>query len=267
MKKSLKMASTLLLCVLIVTIFAVPAEANTLPGAPLRPYHNYPALSYNLEYDSSAKEMIFNVKNNYYWPMYLTFPTGKKFDLAVFNSKGQKMWQYSDGKFYTQAVTGEWIYGRQEKSFHIKLPELAPGEYNVKAFFHVWGSKEAVASARITIKGKTAPGFKVDAWYRGGTQPYIVLALNNQTKQPVMLEYPTAKKYEVVIMSDTGYYWQYSKGKVFDQAVRYEQLGAGVYRSYYIYLPDKLPKGNYTAYVYYLASSYYDVVKTIKFSI
>lgn len=276
MKRSLQLVSVLLILALAVTVFAVPAvaqAANDRPAASQN-YQNW-GLSFNLAYDKSTQRLDLTVKNNYYWPVYLTFASGKKFDFAVFDKTGQRVWRYSDDQAYTQAETGHWMYRGQTKNFKAKLPNLKPGNYTVRAYFFAWGNNTPVASTKITVPQKSTPkpnpnpiaGLKVDTWYKGGAQPHIVLALNNQSKRDLTLKYPTGQRCDIVLFGDNGYYWQYSDDKNAVKRAHSEELKAGVYRSHYIYLPEKLPRGNYTAYVYFLDSSYFDLVKAIKFKV
>ena len=274
MRRSLQLVSVLLILALAVTVFTIPAVAQAANDKPAA--HQVTAkwgLSFDLEYNKSAQRLDLTVKNNYYWPVYLTFASGKKFDFAVFDKNGKRVWRHSDDQFYTQATTGLWMYRGQTKTFKAKLPDLKPGNYTVKAYFYAWGNNSPVASIKINVPQKPTPqpnpiaGLKVDAWYKGGSQPHIVLALNNQSKKDITLKYPTGKRYDVVLFGDNGYYWQYSDDKHNDKPVRSEELKAGVYRSLFIYLPEKLPRGNYTAYVYFLDSSYFDLVKAVKFKV
>ncbi|MCR4442310.1 MAG: BsuPI-related putative proteinase inhibitor [Peptococcaceae bacterium] len=268
MKSFAKAAALILLCALLLSLFTVPAAAQTKPGYPyVYPAYQNRGLSYDLKHDSSAGELVFTVTNNTFWPYYLSYSSGKQFDLVVYNDQGQKVWRYSDGRTYTQAIQNEWLYPWQAKTFKAKLPRLRAGKYIAYAYFYGRGNSSPAAYAQFTVNnGITIGGLEFNAWYSGGTQPRIVLSVYNRTNNTVRLEYPTGQRYEVIVLGSSGYYWRYSANQSFDRSPRSEDLKAGVYRSYYIYLPD-MPSGSYTAYVYFLDRTYKDLVDWVKFTV
>lgn len=226
------------------------------------------ALEYDLVHDEAANEMTLTVKNTTTRMLNLTFPSAKKFDLVVFNKAGQKVWQLSDGQFYTQALVREYFYPQETKSYKAKLPRLEPGEYHVVAYYHATGINDAVASAKLSVKQdkNLVSGLKFDAYYSGGSQPKITFAVRNLTGSPITVNFPTSQKFEVVIKGSRGFTWRYSAGKAYSPVATTETIRAGVNRFNYLYIP-KLPAGKYTAEVYYLGLSSYRPAATTHFTV
>ncbi|MDX9872812.1 MAG: BsuPI-related putative proteinase inhibitor [Clostridia bacterium] len=224
-------------------------------------------LEYSLQYHKASHEFSLLVTNNTKKNIDLTFPSAKKYDFTIFNKAGQKVWQFSQGKFYTQTIVKESLKPGQSKFYKIKLPALAAGEYTVAANYFAAGNN-VVAKTKITVPGMEKPnlGLKFDAYYSGGQQPKIIFAVRNLTASPITANFPTGQKFEVVVKGGKGFTWRYSSSEKFGSNPSSETIRAGVNRFNYLYLP-KLSPGQYTAQVYYLGVSSRNPVATASFTV
>lgn len=224
-------------------------------------------LDYSVQYNKTSQELSLVVTNNTKKNIDLTFPSGKKYDFTVFNKAGQKVWQFSEGKFYSQAAVQESLKPGQSRTYKTKLPVLSAGKYTVTANYYAAGNN-VVAKAKITVPAteKTNPGLTFDAYYSGGNQPKIIFAVRNLTKSPITINFPTSQKFEVVVKGSKGFTWRYSSSKVSSSNPSNETIRAGVNRFNYLYLP-KLSPGQYTAQIYYLGLSSSKPAATTSFTV
>lgn len=278
MKHVTKFMAILLILTLALPLLTIPVLAQSLgnDNDPLL-FYRLPLkeskaarskLVYSLQYDQAVNELSLNVTNNTARTMELTFPSGKKFDLTIFNKSGQKVWQLSAGQYYPQYVVKERLNPGQTKQYNAQMPSLAPGQYTVVANYYAAGSNDIVAITTITVKSskKTYPGLKFDATYSSGQQPKIIFAVRNLTASPITVTFPTGQKFEVVVRGSNGFTWRSSNSPEFRFTASSETIGAGVNRFNYLYLP-KLAPGQYTAQVYYLGVSSAKPVATTSFTV
>lgn len=267
MKFSVKIASGILICTFILSLVAFPLTAQAAAYDANSRYNYGKSLKYGLSYDNKTNEITFGVTNSSYWPLYFSFPTAKKYDLAVYNQRGSKIWQLSENQSYTQAINWDWFYPGETKSYKTEIPQLKQGEYTVVAYYSARGINTAVASLKITVREEKAKSaLSYDAWYSGGNDPKIVLAVRNLTKSPIRVEFPNSLRYDIQLKGNNGFTWRYSAGKFSTPAFSSDTLKAGLNRFHYIYLPD-LPKGSYSAKVYYLGYSSRTPVETLSFTV
>lgn len=267
MKYLTRLSAGILVFTFVLSLFAfsVPAQAAAYDT---KNYHSYGSyLNYELTYDKKNNEVSFDVKNASYWPLYFSFSTAKKYDLVIYDYKGSNIWQLSQGKFYTQAFNWDWFNPGESKSYKSELPQLETGEYTVVAYYNAQGINTAVTSLKINVKKEiTKSRLNYDAWYSGGNDHKIILAVRNLTKSPIKVDFPGTQRYDVQLKGANGFSWRYSANKVSTPALSSDTLKAGLNRFYYIYLPD-LPKGRYTAKVYYLGYSSRTPAETITFTV
>jgi hypothetical protein len=219
-------------------------------------------LDYSLRYDKAKNQVTFEVRNPGSQAADLTFYGGKQFDLIVYDKAGKKVWQESDGKFYTLAITNEKLASGSSKIYQSTLPVLQAGEYTVRAFFYGQGNNESVASFKVNIEAITVTTkLKFQAWYSGGRQPQIGLKVVNTSGDTVRLQLPTSQFFDIVIKDAKGIKWRYSDGKSFTQAQNVREFKPGATRYTFVYLP-KLPQGNYTADIYHMGISVKPVATT-----
>lgn len=267
MKYLSRFSAGILVFAFVLSIFAipVPVQAASYESKYYYGYGNY--LNYDLTYNAKTNEVSFNVKNSSYWPHYLSFASAKKYDLVIYDKKGSNIWQLSEGKLYTQALNWDWFYPGESKSYKSELPKLKAGEYTVVAFYYAQGINTAVTSLKINVKEEKANlGLSYNAWYSGGNDHKMVLAVRNLTKSPIKVDFPGSLRYDVQLKGDNGFTWRYSAGKVSTPAISSDTLKSGLNRFYYIYLPE-LPKGRYTAKVFYLGHSSRTPVETVTFTV
>jgi len=218
-------------------------------------------LSYRL-IQLNEQELMFIVENTSGKNVRLSFPSAKEFDITVFNSSWQKVWQDSWTKWYAQGAKTETLAPGQAKVYTTKLPKLNKGTYYAYAYFYGTKGNDPVASLQFSYsQGNSGGGADIDrdlagklsfrAWYNGGKQPQIAFEVKNVSGKAVKIHYPMSKAIEVVVTGDNGYTWRYSANL---SGLGSTTIAAGGASYSFVYLPD-LPKGNYTAKVYYPAYS------------
>ncbi len=222
-------------------------------------------LSYRL-FQGSNQDLVFMVENNSKKNIKLNFPSQKEFEIVVYNSSWNKVWQDSWNKWYSEKSKSEILAPGQVKIYTTKLPKLASDSYYAYAYFMGSNRQDAVTSLNFN----TYPGgdwnngnwnndtnwdlinkLSFASWFNGGKQPQIAFEVKNKTKQPVKIAYPVSKGIEVIVKGDNGFTWRY--GNNLGSLSTSEIAGGGASYSF-VYLPD-LPKGNYTAEIYYHAYS------------
>lgn len=260
MKRFVKLGALLLIMSFAVTLFAVPALAQPLPNDPL---------SYYLTYDEDQNKLHFTVANLKSYPVNLRFSSGQDFDLII-RQKGQKVWQYSDDKSYTQAVRNERLQPYNAKSYQVELPLLADGNYQVQAYFAGGVSRNRVAAnLSITIKHKqqgNIQGLKYDLDYNA-KDGEMVFTVTNKTYQPINLIYPQAKKFDLLILNNNGKkVWRHSDDMVYTQALQREWLYPWRSLVFEAKLPALKP-GNYTVQASFHAAGVDKVVASRKITI
>lgn len=231
------------------------SRGKAVASAPLNIVTNpiVSALQYKISNENG--KITFTVTNPSDKAVDLTFNGGKKFDLAVFNKVGEKVWQLSEGQFYILPIIHEKIESGKSQVYEAQLPKLPAGEYTVKAFFFGQGTNDAVASTNITVAAQQIKhnlNFKL--FFKNARNPQITLRIRNNSGSTVRLETPTSKIMDIVVKGDNGFSWRQSDGKVFTPAVRAHEIRTGVTRFHFIHLP-RLPRGNYTVEAFYYGVS------------
>lgn len=236
------------------TQFTVGSGQNTTPD------RDKQTLSYRL-FQVNEQELMFVVENTSSKSIKLSFPSAKEFDITVFNSAWQKVWQDSWTKWYAQGSKTETLAPGQAKVYTTKLPKLSKGTYHAYAYFYGTKGSDPVASYRFSYNQGSgssdtdwnlAGKLSFRAWYNGGKQPQVAFEVKNVTNKDVKIHYPMSKALEVVVTGDNGYTWRYSAN--LGSSLGTTTLAAGGASYSFVYLPD-LPRGNYTAKVYYPAYS------------
>ncbi|MGI6553581.1 MAG: hypothetical protein GX779_05385 [Clostridia bacterium] len=225
---------------------------------PEKPSADTSLLDYYLFKSTNTNELLFVVKNNTDQTVKLHFPSGKEFDLIIYNASWQKAWQDSWTKWYHQSAKKEKLAPGQAKVYRAKLPKLSPGTYTVHAYFY--GAKLTGPAATMKLKAggqivnPHLSQLSFSAWYNGGKQPQIAFQVKNTGTKPVTITFPQGKTLEVVVTGDNGFSWRYSDSYRSGSALLTRSLAGGGASYSFIYLP-KLPKGKYTVDIYYLAYS------------
>ncbi len=128
-------------------------------------YVNERNISFGLTLDRfrypAGSEMIarLTVRNGYWDPVVLEFPTSQIFDLSIRNGAGKIVYQWSDGKAFLQ-VLQTVSYGFGEKNYALLAPlkdpagfPLAPGKYVAEARLVNRAGGTYAASAVFEIAG------------------------------------------------------------------------------------------------------------------
>ncbi|MFB3829064.1 MAG: BsuPI-related putative proteinase inhibitor [Bryobacteraceae bacterium] len=86
-------------------------------------------------------------------PLRLTFNSGQRYDLVIKNEKGDVVYQWSRGKFFTLAI-GTEIIGPGEKNWAIAAPldDIPNGHYVAEAWLTSAGPRAYAASAGFDIE-------------------------------------------------------------------------------------------------------------------
>jgi hypothetical protein len=101
-----------------------------------------------------------SLRNSTAFPLELVFPSGQVYDFAVFNEKGETLWQWSAARGFIQVVTRLSVTGEQIWAEAIPLGDAngrpwPAGGYALKAWLATssGGPFEAVTAFRITDIG------------------------------------------------------------------------------------------------------------------
>ena len=84
------------------------------------------------------------LRNTHSQPVTLTFPSGQRYDLRIWNDRGQGVYTWSADKLFPQVFTTEKV-GPGEKTFPFvaSVPNLPPGRYVAEAWLAT-GNREYV---------------------------------------------------------------------------------------------------------------------------
>lgn len=92
-------------------------------------------------------------------PHELTFNSGQKFDIRVEDISGSKVWQWSDGRMFTQLIETIVIEPGKSISFDAEWPlvnsagdPVNPGEYNIFARITAEGLSDKEIKLSVTVK-------------------------------------------------------------------------------------------------------------------
>ncbi|MCX6599809.1 MAG: BsuPI-related putative proteinase inhibitor [Acidobacteria bacterium] len=82
-------------------------------------------------------------------PLDLTFPSSQLYNIAVYDDRGQAVWNWASTRLFAAVLTMERITG--ERTWMEALPNLPPGNYAVEAFLTTAGGPVFRATAPVTI--------------------------------------------------------------------------------------------------------------------
>ena len=83
--------------------------------------------------------------------------------------------------------------------------------------------------------------------YAPGEPILLTLQVVNQSPQPVILQFRTAQRFDLVIQDAQGRrVWQWSRGEMFAQVIGEETVPSGEPLRYRITVRDRFPLGTYT---------------------
>lgn len=74
------------------------------------------------------------LRNTHAQPVTLVFPSGQRYDLRIWNDRGQTAYVWSADKIFIQMVTIEPVTGERTFAFTANVPNLAPGRYVAEAW-------------------------------------------------------------------------------------------------------------------------------------
>jgi len=88
--------------------------------------------------NGDSQEMIarLTLRNGQEEPLSVTFPSGQRFDLQIWNNRGESVYTWSADKLFLQAMETIVIRPREEKNWVVDVPlaALPEGRYAVKAW-------------------------------------------------------------------------------------------------------------------------------------
>jgi hypothetical protein len=74
------------------------------------------------------------LRNTHPEPIMLFFPSGQRYDLRIWNDKGEAVYVWSADKLFIQAVSREQVIGERTFTFTASVPNLPPGRYVAEAW-------------------------------------------------------------------------------------------------------------------------------------
>jgi hypothetical protein len=96
-------------------------------------------------------------KNTTSLPVTLEFPTGQQYDFVIRDSTGRQIFQWSEGKFFTQALTRLTLDG--ERTFAAEIPlggadgrPFTEGRYTLEGWLTTIGGKQYAATVPFEIR-------------------------------------------------------------------------------------------------------------------
>lgn len=111
------------------------ASTTTSAGVKKRSRHNGELAPTLLVHPANGRvEFALEVANRGEKRMELNFTSGQAYDFVVLDSVGRQLWQWSDGRMFTQAYQNKVIDGGD--TLHLReqwQAKLAPGRYTVVA--------------------------------------------------------------------------------------------------------------------------------------
>jgi hypothetical protein len=83
----------------------------------------------------------------------LTFPSGKRGDVVLEGERDEEVYRWSEGRFFTEAVTKEQLRPDQEAVYRLEEPSLSvePGDYDLVATLAA-GPEVGPARQRVHIR-------------------------------------------------------------------------------------------------------------------
>ncbi len=113
--------------------------------------------------DADQATFTFTVKNNSEQPIILEFPTSQFYDYSVYNAQGERVYDFSKGKFFLQALqfktlnSGEQFQWKSMWNYKTNKAEKVPaGKYTVKAILNIWKINDKL------VHSKPSTMFKFD---------------------------------------------------------------------------------------------------------
>jgi hypothetical protein len=74
------------------------------------------------------------LRNTHAQPVTLVFTSGQRYDLRIWNDKGEVMYVWSADKLFIQALSTEQVIGERTFTFTATVPNLPPGRYVAEAW-------------------------------------------------------------------------------------------------------------------------------------
>ena len=106
-----------------------------------------PEVSFGVAVDRGAKAVRLTLRNTTGAPLKLEFGSGQTFDVVVRDEDGKDVWQWSDGRGFTQALRSETVSG--ERVWVVALPVLKAGRYSVEGWLTTMGERRFAARCGI----------------------------------------------------------------------------------------------------------------------
>ncbi|MDW7674443.1 MAG: stalk domain-containing protein [Bacillota bacterium] len=77
---------------------------------------------------------------------------GQDYEVIIFNQQGEKVWQYSDDKFFTLAIRMIAFQPGENKAFEIEIPQLEPGSYSMEVYYLGISRQVPVGTLEVTVE-------------------------------------------------------------------------------------------------------------------
>jgi hypothetical protein len=79
-------------------------------------------------------QVRLTLRNTHSQPVTLVFPSGQRFDLRLWNDKGESVYSWSADKLFVQVFSSEPVTGERTFTFAANAPNVAPGRYVAEAW-------------------------------------------------------------------------------------------------------------------------------------
>jgi hypothetical protein len=74
-------------------------------------------------------QVRLTLRNTHTQPVTLVFPSGQRYDLRIWNDKGESVYAWSAEKLFIQALSSEQVTGERTFTFTATVPNLPAGRY------------------------------------------------------------------------------------------------------------------------------------------
>ena len=106
-------------------------------------------------FPSVAKQgqgIAFSLKMTVRDQMDLRYPDGQRYDFSVYDSSCKQIWQWSEGRFFTQALGQEHLSPGEKRAFTETYIAPSSGTFHVVGIFTADGREDLAAQDSFEVK-------------------------------------------------------------------------------------------------------------------
>lgn len=100
----------------------------------------------------TAEGVAFSLKMTVREQMDLRYPDGQRYDFVVYDSSCKQVWQWSEGRFFTQALGQERLSPGEKRTFTETYVPVGPGTFSVVGSFTAEGRRDLAAEDSFQVK-------------------------------------------------------------------------------------------------------------------